>query len=547
MSRAPMRQSLPASTQPALNPSPSQKGEQLQKKRSEHFMAAIVGLRRENITIGADDHRVIEVVDGQQRLTTLIILLKAIEQAFDINNPAQATFGADLAKLLVKPDGDALLLLQTNHDTSFYFQNYLRDGKYGKASDAKTLADRELLAAIDECVGFVKTWAASKRTVADLLALLRNRLGFLLYEIEDEGAVYTVFEVLNNRGLEVPWLDRLKSFLMGAAFELPIGNKMEGIDELHNVWRDIYACVGLRQGMRTEALRFAATLKCDDCPRRSLGEKDAVQLFQSKASTGPNITSAAHWLLDVTRAYDGIEADRRLNAVTQIAQARLLATAIKLGGHLTANEQEKLLRVWEKVSFRIYGLWGEDARTRVGAYVSLSWRIVNKILKFDEILAELQKIGQNHNITDKSMNDFLKWRRRGNDFYSDRGEELRYFFFRYEEYLARKADQNFSNEQWERIWTASTSDSIEHIWAQSKAPEEHVHRLGNLMFLPPRLNSRLQDLDPGKKVEEYRKTGLLINDELVGLLTKPWGEKAIAERESALLLWAISEWGGVDY
>jgi Protein of unknown function (DUF1524) len=66
------------------------------------------------------------------------------------------------------------------------------------------------------------------------------------------------------------------------------------------------------------------------------------------------------------------------------------------------------------------------------------------------------------------------------------------------------------------------------------------------MLLPPRLNSRLQDLDPGKKVEEYRKTGLLINDELVGLLTKPWGEKAIAERESALLLWAISEWGGVD-
>ena len=48
-----------------------------------HFLATIVGLRREKRTIITDEHQVIEIVDGQQRLTTLILLLKAISKALD--------------------------------------------------------------------------------------------------------------------------------------------------------------------------------------------------------------------------------------------------------------------------------------------------------------------------------------------------------------------------------------------------------------------------------------------------------------------------------
>ena len=50
-----------------------------------HFMATVVGLYREKKTIVTDEYSVIEVVDGQQRLTTLVILLKAIEKSLDRN------------------------------------------------------------------------------------------------------------------------------------------------------------------------------------------------------------------------------------------------------------------------------------------------------------------------------------------------------------------------------------------------------------------------------------------------------------------------------
>jgi Protein of unknown function (DUF1524) len=114
--------------------------------------------------------------------------------------------------------------------------------------------------------------------------------------------------------------------------------------------------------------------------------------------------------------------------------------------------------------------------------------------------------------------------------------------FRYEEYLAKKQKLNFSNEQWNRIWLVSPSDSIEHIWARSKAPNKQRHRLGNLVLLDPKRNSKLQDLDPDQKVKEYRKTGLLIAGEVADLIESgSWNKKAIDDREDTMLKWASKE------
>jgi len=95
-----------------------------------HFMAAIVCLRRDRLVLGTDEFFVMEVVDGQQRITTIILLLNAIKMALKkAKTAADTKLGTELAELLVKPEGDELLLLQTNHDSSHYFANYLQKGK----------------------------------------------------------------------------------------------------------------------------------------------------------------------------------------------------------------------------------------------------------------------------------------------------------------------------------------------------------------------------------------------------------------------------------
>jgi hypothetical protein len=69
-----------------------------------------------------------------------------------------------------------------------------------------------------------------------------------------------------------------------------------------------------------------------------------------------------------------------------------------------------------------------------------------------------------------------------------------------------------------------------------------MHRLGNLVLLPPKLNSRLGAIKPSAKGAEYIETGLLIAQEVAPLLKKAWNKSAIDAREQVLLKWARQQW-----
>jgi hypothetical protein len=502
-----------------------------------HFMAAIVCLRRENETLGTDEFHVMEVVDGQQRITTIIILLNAIKLQLDKKNKTEEKLLRELSELLVKVEGDELLLLQTNHDTSHYFTNYLRKGIAPSSDVAETIADKEVLEAIENCNRFITQWKEDGETLATLAALLKNRLFFLLHEIDDEKTVYTVFEVLNSRGLEVAWLDRLKSILMGNAFELKQANRPGVIRDLHTAWGDIYRALGLQEGLDKEALRFAATLRMGYAPSKLLSEQDSVEALRKNATTAKGIREVASWLLRVTKACNVVTSQRRLEAITRISQARLLAIAIHLRDDISDKDRQKLLSRWEKVSFRTYGMLPNDARTGVGDYIRVAWDTVNSNSSVKEIENAIRTLGAYYPIEEAVASLRIR------NCYDGWQSELRYFMFRYEEHLSKKQRLNFSNEQWEKIWLESPSDSIEHIWAQSTAPEKCRHNLGNLLLLPPNLNSTLYNIKPRHKADAYRKTGLLIAGEVADTLENGrWSGKAIAEREDALLDWAATEW-----
>src|SRR5260370_23184349 len=111
--------------------------------------------------------------------------------------------------------------------------------------------------------------------------------------------------------------------------------------------------------------------------------------------------------------------------------------------------------------------------------------------------------------------------------------------YRYEE---DKADAPFTNEQWHRIWEETASQSIEHIQAQDTGAA-FVHRLGNLMLLPPGLNTKLTNKSPLDKVKDYRATGMYAADEVASTIEKQgWGLAQIEEREKKILDWVRETW-----
>ena len=268
-----------------------------------HFMATVVGLHRKTQTIATNEYSVLDIVDGQQRLTTLIILLKATSR----NAALPENVANDISDTLVKPDDASLLLLQTNQDNSGYFSDYIRDGTVISPDEAKTSADRELLLAIQECEKFVSEWQEAGHRLDDLGKSLEKSAQLYISPNRKGRNVYTVFEVLNSRGLDVSWLDRLKSMLMAVIFDSENTNKHELISEVHQVWSAIYHTIGLRLGLSTESLRFSATLNATDCPSRPLGQEDAArQLLGQSAGGAREVIKTSKWIKSVTKAVDSL-------------------------------------------------------------------------------------------------------------------------------------------------------------------------------------------------------------------------------------------------
>lgn len=455
---------------------------------------------------------------------------------------------------------DELSLLLLNHDPKHTFTDYLRDGQVPPEKAVLTAADRNVAAAVRDCEEFVGEWPErSGGTLIDLYATVKNRLAVIFHEIEDEALGYTVFEVLNSRGLDVTWFDKLKSLLMAIVFEHgEKETKADTVQELHKLWTEIYTTIGLRN-LNRETVRFAGTLRVASAlaksatqktgraisvpPSKVLDEESAVILLTAGCDqSAKKIVDCTKWILKVTQCEDGLLSDNRLRAITYVVQARLVAVAILLRNFPEA-ERQTLLRKWENVTFRVYGLGRKDSRTKVGDYVRLAWRVTNENLAAKAILEELDKIGEDHPIE-----EVVKTLRQ--DCYGPWTEQLRYFLFRYEEHLAKTKGQKINESMWNRIWLGEPSRSVEHIRPQSKGSEDpqtkgiFVHRLGNLTILPPGVNSKLQDDDPIRKITDYRESGLLLTIEVGRLIErlKKWDLAAVEHREKRLIKWASSEW-----
>jgi hypothetical protein len=517
-------------------------------KSVSHFMATMVGLFREVRRIDTDEFRVIEIVDGQQRLTSLIILFKALLKSLSTTDAKEVKLAAELSALLVKGDDLSILLLQTNHDSCHHFRNYIRGGvddpdfnAGALARNAKTMSERLLLNAIEECEEFVRSWRGTK---LELGHILKNRLTLIFYEMSDESSVYTVFEVLNSRGLDVAWLDRLKSILMGIAFGMGGSNGGPHVKEIRNIWADIYKIIGLHQGLSTEALRFAAILKSPDVVSRVPTPEQSIDIIRTCAKgTAKGAVAISRWILSVVKAVDCVHANPRRKAVTEIVHARLLAVAIELG-KFKPDEKDKLRDAWEKVTFRIFGMCRKDARTRVGEYVRLSHRFMTEPVTFGDALSCIRELGGDEYGIEEAVKALAD-----SNCYEGWEEELRYFMMRYEEFLAKEQGHKYTGDQWSRIWHDSAAKSIEHICPKSRGSEKRtrsnrtifVHRLGNLTLLPPGLNSSLGDKSPTEKADRYRGAGLLLSNQLAPMM-KTWGPEAVRKREEKLLKWAQKEW-----
>lgn len=516
-----------------------------------HFMATIVCLQtNQTEEIGTDELERVDIVDGQQRLTTLIILLKAIAIFLEKSGGELEKAEADKLNELIVKDNGRLILLQTNHVSKVMFANYLTKGKMPNENELTTLAEFNLNQAFLECEKFVEGFGTSN-AVLNLLKIVKNRLDFIFYVLEDEGAVYTVFEVLNSRGLAVAWLDKCKSMIMGIVFEnYSSVLAKEKMILLHYIWSNIYSTIGKQLVKDDEILTVSATLWYEgESLGKPLSVEKSVECFRNVCLENAEKTvDVSQWILKVTKELVKLYSNPRLNAVTDISHARMLAIAIRLADHYSQSDREEMLAEWEKATFLIFGLHRMDSRFRVGDYVRVARKISKNLISKDDAVQEIHSIADRFTIQEATSKIM------GEDWYGSYDNDLKYLLYRYEEYLAAKAGEKVSEDIWEKIWSATPATTIEHIHPKTYTDkwkgkignsqediDEVVNRIGNLILLPPGINSKAGQKTFEEKKEVYKSYHLLMLNKIVGL--SDWNKATIDNREMELLSFIEEMWG----
>lgn len=213
-----------------------------------HYMGYLV--------LQSADDRTFEVIDGQQRLTTvsLIVLavLKNMQRLVDTGNDADAnrqridqirqTYVGylDPVTLVSRPK------LTLNRNNNSYYQDYLVP--MGHLPQRGFRASEHLLRkAFDWFDRRVAEWLKDSkgnegRRLAQFVEDMSDRLFFTVITVTDELNAYKVFETLNARGVRLSATDLLKNYLFSV---LDRGNQNE--HELHNLEERWEAMVGRLQ------------------------------------------------------------------------------------------------------------------------------------------------------------------------------------------------------------------------------------------------------------------------------------------------------------
>ena len=193
------------------------------------------------------------VVDGQQRLTTSIILVKAIINLMERNriDKLNYTNSTDITRRFISESKDE------NKSNSYLFgyeidnpsYNYLINHIYcGKKNDKLVNKDTTYTLNLKNALSYFEKELKplSKPELEEVYAKITQNFLFNTYEISSDIDVFVTFETMNNRGKPLSYLELLKNRLiyLSTLFDVEDDIKTRLRRDINDCWKRIYHVLG---------------------------------------------------------------------------------------------------------------------------------------------------------------------------------------------------------------------------------------------------------------------------------------------------------------
>lgn len=545
-----------------------------------------------------------EVVDGQQRLTTCLLLLDRIrrrleclaeagvELAAGIANRIRTTYSIDRAHVPRLRLGAGLNPYWV--DISLGDQHFVGAALIAgqeRLRDAAIFFDAKLAALADESgdVEFDRLKDLQRRVTAGL--------GFLVYEVQSIAEVGVIFETLNERGRDLSDLEKTKNYLLYLARSIH-DKRGEQLAELINAaWADIFTnLAGQARDADDQLLRahWLATQNPDrrewkqivsikrrfDRSRYISGETRLVPVTRAASDqddawdrlvTDVNgyVTSLRHCSFFLAEMFDSSavfesfkshqdESRRRSSALLRsgvVAPYRPLLFAARLKHPDDGDLYRRLVEICECYSARVFVI----RQRRLNAGEARLLRLANDLyrgadpeLVLKEVAAVIWRYASDSEVRATMESTDENW-------YSRRGHK--YFLYEYELNVRTHVQEL---PQFTEFTAASKEQrTTEHVlpqhpepdddcWWQHFTKEQHaslVHALGNLALTYDNSSysnkcfsaKRGLPLAPGQGEEKcYAQAGL--KQEQLLAQYEEWTPDVIVQRQKAFADWALQRW-----
>jgi uncharacterized protein with ParB-like and HNH nuclease domain len=203
----------------------------IKSKEKEYFLGSIV--------VTGPVGRRYEVVDGQQRLTTVSLLVSAIRDRFRAEEDfeAETSIRNDFLANVDRKTKEREPKLALNEVDNELYQELIEDRSAIDATRYPRQSHKRLLAAASCMRAYIDSLCEASRdseeTLHEWLDYLETNLKVILVIAPDDSNAFVIFETLNDRGLELAISDLLKNYLFHRS-----GDKIE---ETKNRWLTMVA------------------------------------------------------------------------------------------------------------------------------------------------------------------------------------------------------------------------------------------------------------------------------------------------------------------
>jgi hypothetical protein len=477
------------------------------------------------------------VVDGQQRLTSLVTLMKVLSDRLDDD------VRADFSSLYLRrgPFGNDRTVLCLNADTRHFFERVvLGDGNASK--EPPTLeAHERLLDARKVMEKWLTEQISAGLDIATIRSTVESELGFLVYAPLEDAETGIMFEVINNRGKQLSELEKVKNYLVYCCVKLSAKSLRASLNmDWSRILRNLNAAKKTSPSDEGSFLRYCVAVhfrlnKTDsqygydklktvlniEAALSDAGSRDAAIL---KIATFVDfLKQAALWYARLYgKQHTGLPQTlipvlNQLRAQGQHASVMPLFLALAVKLEPSSDRLIHMLNLIEVLNFRVYLARDITQRNDTGQgdlYYFASTYYHGILL--DDFTAEERHVGRraiesnedaleyflvrftlNYSSDERFKSSFTLETESPFDFYGWSG--LRYFLMSYEQKLQPNKDIQIDKILlFRKDGRSADYLSVEHLWAREnrnqdgennrRVDELEKRRLGNFVLLELRLN-----------------------------------------------------------